>query len=372
MRYKDFSKNSYKASRNRNGERKNNPSSRWLKSAAVVAGLAVLIFGLKMMLTPVVGAMASFFQESSTAVSYMLNKDSIKKDNGVTNILLVGVDARETVVTGALTDTLIIASYHHETQKVSLLSLPRDLWINEQGSKINALYSTGNIELLKSVLEQKLGTPIHYYAVIDFRGFEKAVDAVGGIELYVERGFDDYTYPRPGYENATWNERWQHVGFTAGWQTMDGKTALTYARSRHALGPEGSDFARAKRQQKVILAAKDKILASETLFSLDKLRNLYLTMEDEVQTDIGLGELPLFYQIAKKIGEGGPGVETYVLQAGGDSSGNLLYNPDPADYGGAYVLVPQTGWQEIRDFVQQTIYGDVAGAQSTVSPTHQP
>lgn len=372
MRYKDFSKNSYKSKRQRNGERKNALNSRWLKSAAVIAGLVVLIFGLKMMLSPVVGAMASFFKESTTAVSYMLNKDAVKQDNGVTNTLLIGIDKRDTIPTGTLTDTLIIASYHHKTQKISLLSLPRDLWISDQSSKINSLYSTGGIELLKSTLQEKLGLSIHYHALVGFEGFEKAVDAVGGIELYVERGFDDYMYPRSGYENATWNERWQHVSFDAGWQTMDGETALTYARSRHALGPEGSDFARAKRQQKVILAAKDKILSSETLFNLDKLRNLYLTMEDEVETDIGLGELPLFYQMAKKIGESGPGIETYVLQAGGEGPGNLLMQPSPENYGGAYVLVPQTGWAEVRKFVQSTIYGDVVGTSTPTSPTLQP
>lgn len=350
MKYKDFSKNHYRARRNSNG--KGRP---WLKSAVMIAIAAVSLFGLKMLLTPVVGSLANLYEDSSTAISYMINRGSILQDNGVTNTLLIGVDRREYLPSGTLTDTIIVASYQHQTQRISLLSLPRDLWIAEYGTKINSVYSAGGIEALKQVIEDKLGLPIHYSALTSFEGFEAAIDAIDGVDLYVERTFDDYRYPRPGYENATDSERWQHVRFEQGWQHMDGQTALVYARSRHALGPEGSDFARMQRQQNVVLAAKEKILSSETLFNLDRLRNLYLTIEEHVETNISLGELPLFYQMAKQVGDGSQ-VETYVLQGDSKQPSGLLYAPDPAQFGGAYVLLPREGWEKVQEFVREAVY----------------
>lgn len=371
MQYRDFSQNRYKAKWYRNGKRGNGFFSRWVKPLVMVVSTGVLIFGLKIFLSPVVGVMADILSESGTAVTYMLNKDSIRQDGQVTNILLIGIDRRATLSSGTLTDTLMIVSYHHDTQEVTLLSLPRDLWIDEQKSKINALYSLGGIDLLESTIQAKLGIPVHYYVLVGFEGFEKAIDAVGGVDVYVERGFDDYMYPRPGYENAPWAERWQHVSFDAGWQTMDGKTALAYARSRHALGPEGSDFARARRQQKVVSALGEKILSSETLFNLDKLRSLYLILEDYVKTDVTLSQLPLFYQMAKKVDRGSVNLKTYVLEAGNEGPGSLLYSPDPKKYGGAYVLLPKTGWEEIQKFVHTVIYGKESKTVLT-SPTWHP
>ena len=197
MKYKDFSHNSYRSANGRGGNN-GQPKHRLLKSVLLVIFAAVSLYGLKLLVTPVVSTMASFFEESSTAISYVINKGSVKQDGNVTNTLLIGVDKREYLPSGVLTDTLIVLSYNHKTQRVTMLSLPRDLWITDQATKINGLYSMGGIDLLKQNIEEKLGIPIHYYALVGVEGFEQAVDTIGGVNVYVERTFDDYRYPRLG------------------------------------------------------------------------------------------------------------------------------------------------------------------------------
>ncbi len=335
-----------------------------------VASLVVVLFGLKLLITPVVGVLADVLKDSTASISFLINRGELKNDNGVTNVLMIGVDQR---ATGGptLTDTIMLISFRQSDQKVSMISFPRDLWVKvpafndlyEQYTKINAVYSlgeefdypTGGIGLLSQVIADHVGVPIHYYAKVNFEGFRRSIDAVGGIDVYVENAFVDYKYPREGYENAPWSARWEVVSVEQGWQHMDGETALKYSRSRHAFGPEGSDFARAKRQQKVIMALKDRILSGQTLLDFNRVKELYLTLVSEVETDITLTELPLFYELVNDI-EDFSVVDSYVLSNGNDEAG-LLYVPDANQFGGAFVLLPRDGWESVQDFVRQVFYG---------------
>lgn len=352
-----------------------------------IAALVVVLFGMKLLLTPIVKTLAAVWDESTTAISFMLpGSAKIPQDEGGhTNVLLVGIDKREFQPyqytgpdgelsrNGFLADTIILASIDTKGQLVHMTSLPRDLWVRipafetvaEQHAKINAVHAlgdrydypdSGGMGLLKSVVEDITGIPIHYWMRTDFEAFVKGVDAIDGIELYVENAFDDYMYPRSGYENAVWEERYLHVRFDQGWQTMGGETALQYARSRHALGPEGSDFARAARQQKVIEAFMNKVLTSETLFSLDRIQGLYNAVAGNISTNISLGELPLFYRLAKDFDS----LQTKGSVLGGnDINPPLLYSPDPGLFAGAYVLIPTAGqnnYSKIQEWVQATFY----------------
>lgn len=339
------------------------------KAVLVVVSLVVVLFGLKLMLTPVVAALANVFRDSTASISYFINRDKLKQDRGVTNFLLIGVDQRA-AGGPTLTDTIVLASYRHVDKQISMLSFPRDLWVKvpafgdvyEQYTKINAVYSLGEeygykgggVELLKEVLITHVGVPIQYYAKVNFEGFRSAIDVVNGVDVYVENAFVDYQYPREGLENAPWSARWEIVSFEQGWQHMDGDTALKYARSRHAYGPEGSDFARARRQQKVILALKDKIMSGGTLLDLGRVKELYLTLVNELDTNITLTEVPLFYRLVGSI-EDFSAIKTYVL-TDGDGKDGLLYVPDAADFGGAFVLLPRGGWPVIQQFVDDSLY----------------
>jgi LCP family protein required for cell wall assembly len=356
--------------------RQNTTKSGWGRPISIIVSLVVILFGAKLLLSPVVSVIASMVRESSATISYMLNREGLAKQDGVTNVLVLGVDERYQGGV-SLTDTIMVLSYNHENKSLSLVSLPRDLWVripafdsvNSYFTKINSVYTVGEdygyptdevtglgggSGLLATVIENHIGLPIHYYTQFNFEGFKDLIDSVGGLDIYVEQSFTDYEYPIDGYENAPLEARWETLNFSQGWQHMDGETALKYARSRHAFGPEGSDFARAKRQQKVVLALKDKIMSNETIFNLDRMRNIYLTLTNKFDSNVSVTELPTFYNLVrsqKDLTE----VQTIVLDNSGDEEG-LLYVPDPNNYGGAFVLLPKGGWGVIEDYLSNLLY----------------
>ncbi len=300
--------------------------------------------------------------------SRVVNPKQLSSTDGRTNILLLAVDTRGELdprcegddYSGELTDSIILASLGADDKDVVLLSLPRDLWV-ETGyykGKINAVYSSegggmAGAELLSRVVGGVTGVPVHYYAVVDFQGFEEAIDVLGGVEVDVERGFDDYRYPIPEQECAEDEDRWQHIHFDAGLQEMDGATALKFVRSRHAEGPEGNDFARSRRQQKVLLAAKRKFFSLSAFSDWAKVRDLYQTFEDSVRTDLGIWELERLYHWASGAEESLP-VTMEVLDG---AQGLLVATYDEERYNGAWVLVPRAGdFSEVREYVQTLFF----------------
>jgi len=166
-----------------------------------------------------------------TVLSFFKNPGAeLKSTDGKTNFLLLGIDKRSNVPytfvgpngkqerNGFLSDTILLASFDHNTKKVSLVSVPRDTWVSlpawdnfpaTQG-KINSAYSTGDVfdypggglQLAKKVVGDRLGVEIHYVGRIDFQGFEKIVDTLGGVDVVVDKTFDDYRYPVLGKERA--------------------------------------------------------------------------------------------------------------------------------------------------------------------------
>lgn len=350
---------------------------------------------------PIGQVLGAFLSTSATTISLAISGKELKNDNGVTNFLIVGIDRRSNIpysykgpngiteYNGFNTDTIIIASFNKNTASASLLSVPRDLWINIPGFKtvlpqqgrINSVmalgdqfgYPQGGMSLLAKVLENDLGTPIHYWIRVDFDAFEKTIDAVDEVDVFVENSFTDYLYPIYGQENNDCGGsdpeylcRFKKVSFEKGLQHMNGETALEYARSRHALGIEGSDFSRAKRQQKVIMALKDKILSSDTFFDLGKIKSLYAVMTDKqnVSANIDVSDLPLFYSLGQKFSL--IEAKSYVLD-NSDNPDSLLYHPSMDQFGGAWVLLPRGGnFNKIKEFIQKIFY---SSSQKEISPS---
>jgi polyisoprenyl-teichoic acid--peptidoglycan teichoic acid transferase len=175
----------------------------------------------------------------------------------------------------------------------------------------------------------------------------------------VDNSFDDYTYPIEGKENAPENERYETLHFTAGPTQMDGKLALKFVRSRHGNNNEGTDFARAKRQQKVMLAVKDKAMSAQTLLNPSKLSDLYDAYSKNVDTDIDFGTAQGFYLLSQKVDFAK--IKSIVLDDRSSSEqGGLLYSPtDTSLYGGAYVLIPRAGdYSQLHAYVQRYIFGE--------------
>ena len=117
---------------------------------------------------------------------------------------------------------------------------------------------------------------------------------MGGIKVDVERSFTDPLYPAP-------NNEYQTLTFDAGVQTMNGATALTFARSRHGNNGEGSDFARARRQQKIMLALKQKLLSFGTLANPVRINNVIDSLERHMTTNLEFSEIVSFMKLAREL-----------------------------------------------------------------------
>ena len=278
---------------------------------------------------------------------------SLKKDPSgkFTNVLLVGIDTREN---GGLlnTDTIIMASYNYETNNITLLSIPRDFHVEvEEGIswyvRINSIYSTAEqneeetgIIALQEAVERVTGQDIQYYAMVDFKAFVEIIDTLGGIDINVENSFTDYAYPL-GHGTQT-------VSFEAGPQTMDGETALIYSRSRHSLqNNEGTDFARAKRQQKVIIALKDKLLSSDSLTNPKTLLGILSSIDGNIRlSEFSTNDIEAGLKLLKNFNENYGKTYSFVLSP---SAGNYsLVETKPME-SGAYAIGPKAGWGEYSD-----------------------
>jgi LCP family protein required for cell wall assembly len=296
----------------------------------------------------------------------------LEQTDGRTNILVLGSDKRVVGdVTSELTDTILVASIGRLDNDVVLISIPRDLWVEWPStggfSKINAVYAGvdiagtqyGGIDELKEILEDVLGVPIHYHALITFELFRETIDTLGGVEVTVDNSFTDNYYPVEGKETAPLNERYETISFEAGSQVMDGDTALKFVRSRKGNNGEGTDFARSKRQQKIISAIKDKALSIQTLVNPIKLKELYDVYHNNVDTDIDLATVQNFYTLTQQI-EYDKVVSIVLDDRSMADEGGLLYAPeDTSLYGGQYVLLPRTGdFSQIHAYVQKYIFGD--------------
>lgn len=324
----------------------------FLFSMILLIGVSFLVFGnsVKAIFDPV--------NIVSTISSAKLNET-----DGRTNILLLGSDKRSIGnETSVLTDTILIASVGRIEGDVVMISLPRDLWVKNPGdyySKINAVYANGGGDEMKKIVSDVTGLPIHYYAVVDFRLFQETINTLGGIDVTVDKEFTDYYYPVEGKEDAPLNERYQTISFKKGPQQMDGDTALKFVRSRKGNNEEGTDFARSARQQKVIMAIKDKALSLDTLINPIKLKELYDTYANNVDTDISFSDIQNFYALSQEINL--ESAKSIVLDdRSAADEGGLLYSPeDTTLYGGAYVLVPKAGdFSQLHAYVQRYVFGD--------------
>lgn len=347
---------------------------------------------------------------STSVVEFIFSPNNLKSSSGKVNILLLGI-AGGIHDGSTLTDTIMVASYNLKTNQVYLFSIPRDLWLPALSSKANAVYQIGlsqenALGLAKTVMGNVLGIPIHYSLRADFRGFVKGIDTIDGIDVEVEKSFDDYLYPIDGKENdLCGNEekemdfheedakklnispgkrkvlvisdgkiatdsaeedkgikyfscRYEHISFDEGEMKMSGAIALAFVRSRHGTNGEGSDFSRSKRQQKVLEAVRGKVLSLETLANPQKIGHLVKALGKSIDTDISVKEAIEFYKFSKKLDK----IYNFIL----DDS--LLVHPPASDYGGAYVLISQDDdFSIIQEYVRKVLMGEITEYEATAA-----
>lgn len=272
------------------------------------------------------------------------------------NILLLG-NGGEGHDGAYLTDTIIILSIVPSSKEAAMVSIPRDLYVpigNFGWNKINHAMAFGMTggesegeKLMARTVNQVFDIPVHYYVRVDFEAFKKIVDIAGGIDVYVDNTIIDYRYPAAGKEDAeNYNERFEGLVVEKGQRHMDGELALKYIRTRHALGAEGNDFARARRQQKVISALKKKFLSLEFLVQPQKILQIMGILQEHMDTNMEIGEIMSLAKIAKDIDASE--ITTKVLTTGKD--GPLYSTTGP---GGAYILRTDSGdFSEISQIVK--------------------
>lgn len=363
-------------------------------------------------------------------------KAAVPKEEKTTyNILLTGYGG-EGHDGSYLTDTLMLASIDMKKKTVVLFSIPRDLWVefptddpdDEYYSKINAVYQAGLFPdnypflpdrytgeedaptLIKEVVQSITGLEVDYFIGVDFTGFRKAIDTMGGIEVNVQRAFTDYLYPIDGKEDdqcgytpkptmtedqtreyrerlEKMNEeekkafeerpitdyteeefqyvataepelafpcRYEVLAFEAGPQTMDGETALKFARSRKSL-QDGGDFNRAARQQLVVEALQSRILS---IGFIPKILPTFETLSEHVSTDMPLSQMQQFLKEAPSAGD--YRISTFVL-----STDNLLSIDTSSD--GQSIVIPSAGLDDYSE-IKSTVRNVVLGITPTVTP----
>lgn len=344
----------------------------------------------------------SFLHTSSSVFQFAIGGGSaLKSTDDRVNILLLGLAGGKH--DGAyLTDSIIVASYHLKSHKVTLISIPRDLWLDSIKNKVNAAYEVGllgknggnGLKFAEDKIDDILGIPIHYGIRIDFSGFAKAVDLVEGVDVEVPKTFDDYNYPITGKEDdlcglqekeielndekikmidpdgklnlkagkqkllvdlndkvatqaADFACRFEHIHFDKGVQHLDGETALKFVRSRMGTNGEGSDFARSRRQQLVLQSFRNKVLSLQTLFNVQKISGLISTFGESVETDIEKERFLELMSLLKKQ----DGSESIVL--GDIGNGKSVFETGSPGVYGAYVLVPPNNdFSNVKEYLK--------------------
>lgn len=297
----------------------------------------------------------SFFE---TVKNFIFQSNNVLEgqDNDRVNILLLGIGGpgHEGPY---LSDTNILVSIKPSTNEVALISIPRDLGVKVDGHgwrKINSADAFGEAEhpgaggdYARQIFEQTFNIKIPYYIRVDFTAFEELIDEVGGVTINVPNSFTDTSYPGPNFSYET-------IHFDAGAQTMDGKRALIYSRSRHGNNNEGGDFARSRRQQLILEALKAKMLSLGTYADPGRLREIYSSLTSHISTNMNFAELGYLASFAKDISNS----KSLVLDS---SPGGYLINTTGES--GAFILSPKTGNFDTINLAIQ----DVFEATSTIS-----
>lgn len=273
------------------------------------------------------------------------NKQVAGENEDRINILLLGMGG-EGHDGPYLTDTIMIASLKPSTKQVSLLSIPRDLYIPIPGyswGKINnvnayaeANKKNGSLETANALAEL-FDIPLHYYVRADFQGFINIINEIGGIEVNVENTLEDPAYPILGQEdNPNYYARFEHLYVKAGLQKMDGSLALKFVRSRHGYNGEGSDFARARRQQLVLEAVKNKLFSKQTLLNPVTISHLIKEFNQHISTNLESWEILRIWSMFKDTSR-----ENIINNVLSDAPNNYLVASTANS--GAFILSPKTG-----------------------------
>src|ERR1700716_1678561 len=258
------------------------------------------------------------------------------------NILLLGSDNDQKFKQDALlSQTMIVVSIDPSTHQVTMLSLPRDLWVEIPGhasAKIDLAYAAGGAALARATVEKAFKIPIHYHAWVGLNGLVRVVDRVGGVDLDVLHPVLDDNYPNDFNASGYGTER---VYLAAGPQHLDGRHALQYVRSRH--GDLLSDFGRSVRQQQLLLAIQQRAAGMDLVSALPTFAQ---DLNGHVKSDLDLvrlTQLALFMRGLRAADVHQAYISSYVRDAVSSDGQQIL----------------MADWPAVHAYVQQLFGGDL-------------
>ncbi len=300
-------------------------------------------------------AAVSSVTSSGTAVDLLKAENLDGEETGRVTILIAGNSVDDANHGGAeLTDSIMVASIDVTTKKLTLISVPRDMWVTVGGSsmKINAVYTTGGMDLLETTVEDMLGIPINHQVLINYTAFRQMIDAVGGIDVTIESPDERGIYD-------------PMIGFSVGngVQHLDGTQALLLARSRNdptydgriAYGMPNGDFDRQLYQRKIMQALLAKVSSVTTLVNPTTLPKLLESFKGNVSSNLSAGQLRRIYDLSKQMST------TESISVRGTDDNLLIANY--TSYDGQSALMPRLGiheYSEIRAFVAQYLVATAA------------
>jgi LCP family protein required for cell wall assembly len=254
------------------------------------------------------------------------------------NVLVLGIDTREGDPATRNTDTILVVSLDPVNKTASMLSIPRDVYINRPGTyqgKINGAFAFGGPSLARKVVDDLLGIRLNAYALVNFEAFNKIVDGVGGVVVDARRPVRDESYPTADYGV-------ERIDILAGPQLMHGEAALKYARSRH----DTNDYSRAKRQQEVIGALRARLAQPEALRALPSLID---SVGTTLETDFDPANVLPLARTGTGIDSASIASEVLFPCGGGYPHCELQYNGD-----NGFFLIPDRA--KVRDLAAHLFY----------------
>ncbi len=257
------------------------------------------------------------------------------------SLAIIGTDQRKKKQKGFRTDANLLLVLRPSVKKAVLISAPRDLTIS--GRKINAVYPLQGANAYKNVWAKISGVNVDRYTALGFDEFVWAIEQVNGVEVNVERNFTDERYPGD-------RENWGPIKleFQSGVQKMDGERALKYVRSRKGGNGEGSDFARMKRQQNLILSMPEAFLNNRKVLIPFGAQAFLDLITGKIKFDFRLEDVEKLYNFLTDYKNWK--IERLVLD------GSYVYTANSKDFGGAYTLLPKdSSYSSVKSFIAEKL-----------------
>lgn len=283
------------------------------------------------------------------------------------NFLILGLDKRDDALEKTTsTDTIIFASLDLKTSKLNLISTPRDLWFYEKETKINNIYplslesGQNKFDFLKSNFEKLYGQQIDHVIIISTDNLINFVNIIGGVDLYLEKGFIDDQYPNPEYiKNPSPSiPIYKTIEFPSGWIHLDSSNITEFVRSRKSAetaAQGGTDIGRIQRQQLLIDTLLNKIKSGTFINSTDQLKNLYFFWQNDISKTLSDTDV---LQIGLILNKNLKNISLNKIEIpiGTNSTNGIIYHPEKTNFTKQWIFTTNDDkYQSFHQFISEKI-----------------